>query len=48
MNVVGSGPVWQQEANDPKTIDDWNVDGEAFRSVTSDWDLEVLPGTPHY
>jgi len=34
--------------NDPKTIDDLNVDGDAFRTVTTDWELEVLPGAPRY
>ena len=32
--------------NDPKTIEDLNVDGEAFRAVTTDWKLDVLPGKP--
>ncbi|WP_256829569.1 hypothetical protein [Ornithinimicrobium faecis] len=35
-------------ANDPKSIGDWNIDGAAFRSVASDWDLGVLPGKPRY
>lgn len=30
--------------NDPRSITDCNVDGEAFRNVTTDWGLEVLPG----
>lgn len=34
--------------NDPKTLEDLNVDGGAFRAVTTDWQLEVLPGKPHY
>ncbi|PYF97325.1 hypothetical protein SAMN05216184_11534 [Georgenia satyanarayanai] len=34
--------------NDPKTLEDLNVDGDAFRAVTTDWQLEVLPGKPHY
>lgn len=33
--------------NDPKTIEDYNVDGTAFRTVTTDWELEVLPGQSH-
>lgn len=36
------------DTNDPKTIADRNVDGKAFRTVTSDWDLEVLSGKPRY
>lgn len=34
--------------NDPKTLDDLNVDGDAFRAVTTDWQLEVLRGAPRY
>lgn len=34
--------------NDPKTLEDLNVDGDAFRAVTTDWQLEVLPGKPRY
>ncbi|UNX55229.1 hypothetical protein MF406_02815 [Georgenia sp. TF02-10] len=34
--------------NDPKTIDDLNIDGAPFRAVTTDWELEVLPGALRY
>ncbi|GAA4424038.1 hypothetical protein GCM10023169_20380 [Georgenia halophila] len=34
--------------NDPKTLEDFNVDRPAFRAVTDDWDLEILQGRPRY
>lgn len=34
--------------NDPKTVEDMNVDVPAFRRVTDEWKLEVLPGRPRF
>lgn len=32
--------------NDPKTLDDLNVDVPSFRRIAEDWGLEILPGRP--
>lgn len=32
--------------NDPKTLEDLNVNVSSFRKVAADWGLEILPGRP--
>ncbi len=54
---MGYGPCWAwwdrraddgltPGTNDPKTLEDLNVDGRALRKVAGDWGLEILPGRP--